>query len=254
MAQAESDTSRWWEFYAVRYGMGAVVGALILFLLVREDARLQHVFFVKLDERLDIVQVTMLLGLGLVYCYVASAPFLVLHMGRYMMPRRPERKFSWPSKSMLQYLFSTLLVVVAFYWFVDVPTQMRMWFTLVFTCFSAAFLGQMFIVMKAYYGGGEMYSFYLRLANKRDKSKGGIVDSYRHLREHGNSFGIVFMEVMLAVVLFAVTALQEALGVEGRTSSFSVACTFTAVLLVWMFPAVLVWVVGHIFEREFVES
>ena len=254
MAQVENDSSRWWEFYAVRYGVGAVVGALILFLLVRENARLQHIFFVKPDERLDVVQVAILLGLGLVYCYVASAPFLVLHMGRYMMPRRPVAKFSWPSKSMQRYFVAVLSVVVIFCWIIDVEIHLRVWFTLVFTCFSAIFLGQMFVVMKSYYGGGEMYRFYLKLASKREGAKGGIVDSYKHLREHGNSFGIVFMEVMLAVVLFAVNALQEVLGVEGRTSSFSVACTFTSVLLIWIFPAVLVWAVGHVFEREFVES
>jgi hypothetical protein len=31
--QENQSSARWWEFYAVRYGMGSVVGAIIFFFL-----------------------------------------------------------------------------------------------------------------------------------------------------------------------------------------------------------------------------
>lgn len=52
----------------------------------------------------------------------------------------------------------------------------------------------------------------LRLAEARalaDGTKIQYIETYRHLREHGNSFAIVVCEVFLAVVIYAGIGLAE---------------------------------------------
>lgn len=40
MQQGEESSSRFWEFYALRYSVGAVLGAIILFFLVQKNKAL----------------------------------------------------------------------------------------------------------------------------------------------------------------------------------------------------------------------
>jgi uncharacterized membrane protein (DUF485 family) len=89
-----------------------------------------------------------------------------------------------------------------------------------------------------------------KLANKRSNAKGGITGSYKHMREHGNSFAIVLLEVMLAVLLYAVGSIgfQQPLTAANKDAFI---LPYVAVVILWVIPAALVWVVGTLFEREF---
>jgi membrane protein YdbS with pleckstrin-like domain len=64
------------------------------------------------------------------------------------------------------------------------------------------------------------------------------------VREHGNSFFIVFLEVLLGVVLVGMS--RHWVG-----NSSSNVLVYISVFIVWIVPAVLVWVIATIFEREF---
>jgi len=92
---------RWWEFYAVRYAMGTVVGAIVFYFLCLATPVLKPLLFEATATpgtvpgatplpsiKLDSVQLTLLAAYGLVYCYIASAPILVFHAGRFLLTLR----------------------------------------------------------------------------------------------------------------------------------------------------------------------
>ena len=85
---AEAQNTRWWESYLVRYFVGFIVGACcvgVLAIRLRLDPRSSALFtqIFGSDFKVDAASLYIpvaLLGLG--YCYVASTPITVLHLGR----------------------------------------------------------------------------------------------------------------------------------------------------------------------------
>ncbi len=76
------------------------------------------------------------------------------------------------------------------------------------------------------------------LAAERAKRQDGtskydeFIESYKHLREHGNAFFILLMELVLALVLFSVEKTHIAL----------------LMALLWIAPACFVWFLGTYLE------
>ena len=96
----------------------------------------------------------------------------------------------------------------------------------------------------------EQFTFYERLADSRAKSRGGITDSYRHLRENGNSFFIVVLESLLGLLLVGASMLGDG-GSTGVSLMDSKLLLYLAILFIWILPAALVWLVATFFERRF---
>jgi uncharacterized membrane protein len=64
-------------------------------------------------------------------------------------------------------------------------------------------------------------------------------------------FFIVMLEILLGVVLFGASA---AVGHTAAPSTFafdSRLLIYLVILVLWILPAVLVWMIGTLFEREF---
>ncbi|WDG53697.1 hypothetical protein [Pseudomonas chlororaphis] len=254
MAQGEEGSFRFWEFYVLRYSVGAVLGGLILFFLVQQNKSLSSLIFVKPGEPIDLIQVGIFLGVGLVYSYLASAPILVFHAGRFLISRKPGRFFRVPDKLMIMYLGFNLVFPLAFLVGSSMRLELKIWFSLVIFLASSIMVAQFVVIYKCQAQRSRLFLFYKNLAINRSCSKGGIVDSYRHLREHGNAFGIVFFEMVLALFMFAAT-MYVSFAHPGSTSGvFEMATILAVVVLAWITPAALVWLVGCIIEREFVES
>jgi hypothetical protein len=253
MEQKEEASSRFWEFYALRYSVGAVLGGLILFFLVQQSQPISSLVFVKSGEPIDLIQVGIFLAAGLVFSYLASAPILVLHAGRFLI-QRSTLGFQRPGKSVVLFMVLTLIAPVAFLWLSTMSAPLRIWFAVVIFLAVAVVLGQFFIIFKCLLRSSDLYGFYEELANKRSNAKGGIVDSYRHLREHGNAFGIVFFQVVLALFVFAATMLSSYSNSFQSQSALEVAVILVVVVLTWILPAVLVWLIACMIEKEFVES
>ncbi|TNB96168.1 hypothetical protein FHG55_11785 [Pseudomonas jessenii] len=253
MEQKEDVSSRFWEFYALRYSVGAVLGGLILFFLVQQNKPISSLVFVKSGEPIDLIQVGIFLAAGLVFSYLASAPILVLHAGRFLIQRSsvPAR---YPSKSMVLFLLISMIVSVSFFFLSSMGVALKIWFSIVIFLAVSIIVGQFFIIVKCQRNSVELFRFYRKLALKRSRAKGGIVDSYRHLREHGNAFGIVLFQVILALFLFAATTYASYSNSMRTQSTLEVSVTLVVVLMVWILPATLVWLVGCIIEQEFVDS
>lgn len=96
-----------------------------------------------------------------------------------------------------------------------------------------------------------LLAFYTELAKKRDSSSAQLIESYRHLREHGNAYFVVFLEVAFALVLQSAGDLIRA---ESSTvSPERIAFAYVIVVLLWAGPAVAIWLVGNSIERKLVE-
>jgi hypothetical protein len=77
---------RWWEFYALRYALGTVMGVFILlYLFIHTDIATRFgleklAFLIPKDPKdLSFTHLVILGVCGLAYCYLSSAPMLVFH-------------------------------------------------------------------------------------------------------------------------------------------------------------------------------
>jgi hypothetical protein len=95
--KSESQNTRWWESYLVRYFLGFIVGAICVGVLASETGFLvaagdllasktasNSQSMIVIPSKPDWTAIVIALGfLGLGYCYLASAPITVMHAGRY---------------------------------------------------------------------------------------------------------------------------------------------------------------------------
>jgi hypothetical protein len=196
---------------------------------------------------LDATRLTMLAVYGLVYCYVASAPILVFHSGRFLI--RPEIRLRSIFKSKVFYACALLPII--FGALARLIGDKGNWFAL--TAFAVTLLLELQVVTvcRSVIGSAKLFRFYKRLAEHR-KTNGEIVESYRHLREHGNSFFIVFLEIALGVVLFQASKLAP----EDRCSkglALGLVEVYLLVFVAWIMPAVCVWLISTLLERRFID-
>jgi len=245
----ENESSRWWEFYFVRYAMGTVTGAIVFFFLCLANPVLKPLLFGTDSGTLDGARLALLASYGLAYCYIASAPILVFHVGRYRLDTTE------PTTNLCQQLLPLVGIPLAataiFYFTQMIGNESWLFLTSVFAFGMTLLWPQYVIIWRAIFGRKKLFDFYQKLANKRSKATpGGIVDSYKHMREHGNSFAIVLMEIVLAVFLYAVGSfeVQSSGGVASINNSI---LPYVLVVILWVLPAALVWFVGTLFEREF---
>ena len=71
--------NRWWDHYYVRYFVGSVYAVLLMYALSRTSAVTSSLG--AIDPKLW-VNATVLGAAGLAFCYIASAPILLLHAVR----------------------------------------------------------------------------------------------------------------------------------------------------------------------------
>ena len=232
--------NRWWEYYAVRYFVGTVVGALVVAFLSLEPGSPFENRLSMLDDSKEatFLGVGLFAALGFAFCYLASSPVLTLHATRAHL-RFSAIKAS-PCALIAFLFFPTVLTILWFWQFL--PPVAAASAGLVVGVESGLVLLALFTKLKV------IEKFYRDLAAVRAKGmpeKGkppnpGIeyVTSYRHLREHGNAFLIVLLEGLLGYVLF---------------HSSSPRCAMV-ILALWLLPAATVWLVGTVLESRLVSE
>lgn len=247
--QENSSSSRWWEFYAVRYGMGTVVGGVVFFFLCNTNPSLKPMLFGAEAGKIDGPLLTLLAGYGLAYCYIASAPILVLHAGRFLLDIGQNSK---TSIARVLLIFLPPLVATLAFFFSRTSTGVTLYFfSFVFALAALVLWPQYLAIFLTLFRTKELLQFYKKLAGKRDAAKGGLVESYKHLREHGNSFSIVVLEIVLAIILFTVGNFDATVSGTVSATTESNVLPYIGIILLWILPAALVWLVGTLFEREF---
>ncbi|MCY9547027.1 hypothetical protein [Lysinibacillus xylanilyticus] len=234
---------RFWEFYLVRYFVGTVVGTLlILFLiyypesgiykLINKQATLPGIKISKFE-----MSYLWLFGfVGLAYCYLASAPILVFHSVRSIFSRFSETSSRY--KNLFKFsIILPLIVVLLLLLLSYLKNPERHTFFLLSISVASIIIGYQIILIIFLIFRKNLFQFYKDLATKRsdnDQIVSEYVESYRHLREHGNAFSILLMEIILCFILYNINSL----------SLLSIILTF------WIIPAGSVWVIGTYLESK----
>lgn len=234
--KAKTDDGRWWEFYSVRYFVGTVVGAaIVLYLNAPGITCLSQLLIPGVTDAsgLEVQQLFLLLAIGLAYCYISSAPILVLHATRGVFLRKNAKSYSW-----LFYLaLVAILGISAWFYFNDVVSSQRVWAACIL--FSLVMFLQLIPLGISFRKEGEdVHIYYTNLTKSRSKNNEETrqyIESYKHLREHGNAFFILLFEMVLGAIL--ATAQNPMIA-------------FMALLL-WIVPAALMWFLGTILEYRF---
>lgn len=228
--------NKWWEYYAVRYFVGTVTGALIVAFLNSHPGSPYETGLAAFGEFKDstILGVSLIAAVGFAFCYIASAPILTLHATRAHL-QLSVLKSHWGKQS-----FAILASIV-----ISVCGA-----SLMLPLLAASMVGiiigiQLFLLLSALFTNfSKIESFYNSIASVRAKAtpkkddppteNGEYITSYRHLREHGNAFSIVVLELVLAYSLYKL---------------HNTTCAPVLVLL-WVLPATSTWFIGTILETR----
>lgn len=242
---SEQNDSHWWEFYGVRYAQGTVVGAMIVFFLFTQNDTLKKLLFIPSEPKdFGMPHLILLAVYGLAYCYIASAPILIMHAGRGLMFKSQTNPN--PNKGMLfrvLWLLVPSLLITAIYCF-NVSTDKIMGSLAVFL-FSFLLVFQILILVAIFKTSWqETIDYYSIIVKKRKEHEdSGYIESYKHIREHGNSFLIVAFQFFLAFPVFVFVS-QPTI-----TSEDSIRHLLIIVLL-WVLPAATIWAFGNKLENN----
>lgn len=254
----KSGEGKWWEFYLVRYALGTVFGVLIVNALVKSGLAVPFPD-ASISEIGKPEGYPLLIAYGLAYCYLSSAPILVFHASRFAMRQTGVRP------STIGILAVSALAAIAWWSVVN-----REGFTAALFVSSGITIGSVCFILltqvRALYHGmtnpGGMWEFYRRLdENRRNSANKELIDSYRHLREHGNAFFVVLLELLLGLGLYVagkVSLFPPA--IIGKCVSGNLGCDVMltqgviqtiSVIAIWVVPGAAVWGIGCLLEAQF---
>lgn len=234
-ADKRINDSRWWEFYFVRYFVGTVIGsAIILYLNSPGKSSLSNLILPGVNNvsNLDVQLLPVLLALGLAFCYIASSPILVLHAARCSFLAKDTKSY----KKVFWTTFLLIALLIAGYHFCS---NSDLILTLSLALFTIVLLIQVIPLIFSLKKEGELaHNYYSNLAKARSQDTeeaSQYMESYKHLREHGNAFFILLFELVLGVILSSLPNPNIAL----------------ITLMIWISPAALVWLTGTVLEYRF---
>jgi len=236
---SEKNDSRWWEFYGIRYAQGTVVGALIVFFLFSQSTILKGILFIPADPKDFGIAHLVLLGIyGLAFCYIASAPILIMHSARGLLfpdAASPPRS-KW---RMLGVLLISALIAACFWFFMGASAAAASFLLSSISILQALLL---FEIFKSNWD--ETIAYNLNIIKKRKMGENSeYVESYKHLREHGNSFLIVVFQLILAIPIFIFVSSP------GISSERAIA-NLLIIILTWIIPASIIWFFGNKLENH----
>lgn len=178
-----------------------------------------------------------LLGIyGLGFCYVASSPGLVVHAVRRQLVSGSETEASkWTFLASMAFTVGIPSVIVA------IPIAVSFCAS-DFAAASATLIAALFFVAwqivllrREYRQNDDLLDFYQQLHRAR-QARIISSDSYRHLREHGNAFFIVVLELMFFSVAMSLFKL------------FGHNPYWPTLLILWVVPGASVYFLGHRIE------
>lgn len=248
--ETKEGQSRWWEFYIVRYALGTVFGVLIVNLLAKSGGTIPFPEG-NVSELTKSEGLPLLLGYGLAYCYLASAPILVFHAARFSL-RISGIRFSEVIVAVVSAVAAGSWATYADGWVES--KELRLLTTVAIAAILFVILLQWLALIRTASGTEEMWEFYRELDRRRRiKENRELVDSYRHLREHGNAFFVVFLELVLGLGLYVVNRVSVfhsvvAPSAEGATTGL---IQTLILVLLWIVPGAYVWTIGCVLERKF---
>lgn len=289
----ESGTTRWWEYYAVRYLMPSIAGmAIVNWLCFCAGDGLRSLLSLPANSKsLDSSSLILLFLYGNLFCYVASYPVLVFHVTRVLDFRDGE----WPAYPFVDGYIVTIVLAPAIALIRFFPAECRYLVAfLVAIILSIVQLIRLWLVLARPFkvrGHGDLFSsayFYsyvlahrrgLPAVEEKEVQKSGaqnsdgtseelpsdeeekqeevtstrsrtnlwrkeFMDTYRHLREHGNSAFIFLLELVLAALVYSTVT-------RPRQSPAQELGAIGLLFGIWAMPSLFVHLLGQHLERRF---
>jgi hypothetical protein len=221
-----ANDSEWWKNYYVRYFVGTAFAIPLVLILSKNLAWIGDIG--DLSQRPWISAVVVGFG-GLAFCYAASAPILVFHSVRSAIWRRP-KIFKYVVFS-ISAASACALAAAFLVRFVQIPALSWV-FAIPFAALMVLQVACLFVLATRLDGAQKFYSHIARNRAETAESqsiRSEYVESYRHLREHGNAFSILSMEIVLTLALLNIGNSKEA---------------FALILIAWILPSTIAWVIG----------
>lgn len=234
------NNARWWETYLVRYITGSVVGAVIVYVVLWKAG----LDLIPCFDEIKNSNLLVLLALGFAYCYLASAPIALLHAMRSMFDKTGGIDVSKTNVGLLLafvVILSTLLAwgTYQYLWGLTVCVGLLL-------CYVYFLAVNSFRKRKSDEKGNQWQFWYHKLAISREKGAKEFIESYRHLREHGNAFFIVILEIALAIPLFMIVSLS--INMEMKIG------IMLTVTLVWLSTGMVCWMLGNTLEQYLIDT
>ena len=236
-----------WNYYFLRYAAGAIIGALLIVFLAKSvgySETINSLLKKTEDGKIELgAAIAVISALGLAFCYIASAPGAVFHATRGIFFNR--------TTSARWRIIIVSLVIPAVFCFV-VKKRLIHFPALAYTnltldqskiIYAAAivsvfiFAWQLVLLGFAFADFKPVKEFYWELTDNRAQKANNIEHyrrSYRDLREHGNAFEIVILELLLVSILIVVGKEYAPL-----------------VLALWVLPAAFCWIIGTMLEFRY---
>jgi hypothetical protein len=248
-ADKPSSSGRWWEYYFIRYFFGTVIGAALVVLLADSLDPFKKLISPLLHDsgKAGVMDLTGIVGIGLAYCYIASAPMLVLHALRAQLfaispgNRAPKNASASPVSELPWWHWIGLVALLLPTCIVLGYIAAREWSKthLGVLCLVIAILFQAMLILAAHKNKFVLIrEFYKNLSEARTASESrDYVDSYRHMREHSNAYAIIILELILAPAVVAADSPWQ----------------LAFVTLAWLAPAGYCWLIASLLEAEFAD-
>jgi hypothetical protein len=242
---SNQNDSNWWEFYGIRYAQGTVIGAMIVYFLFSRNESLKSILFLPSDAKdFGMSHLILLAIYGLTYCYIASAPILVLHAGRGLFFKSVTNPN--PNKGTVIRLLFTLApptILSGYYFYISSTTPIEG--ALAIFVYTTIIALQLVMLLNVFnYRWTETIDYYKAIIDKRKAhQESGYVESYKHLREHGNSFLIVFLQFMLAMPIFIFVS-------QAHITNEDAVRNLCMIMFPWIIPAAAIWIFGNKLENN----
>jgi hypothetical protein len=235
-----------WNYYFLRYGAGTIVGAAIIAFFSKQFANSHCQWILTLISafggiKSEAATLTVYTALGFTYCYVSSAPGTVFHATRGLFnPHLPRAK---RSHCLITWLIGVFLIVISISivflnsyspTVFDISERDLNWKQLCGVgVFAFIMLLQLTLLFFCFFKFPLVAHFYQQMTRERSRKENNIQNyrtSYRDLREHGNAFEVIILELVLASALLSFTNY------------------IPLIIIIWILPAALCWVIGTMLE------
>lgn len=240
----KSDNKRWWDFYLIRYFIGTLLGCIVFYLIINKfrypdgtknddsilGTNFNDVFEVIIEPGSTIGLLVILFG-GMLFSYISSGPILILHASRLGL------RFGQLSKRKMKFNSAGLMLIILFGSFLGVLVyqliEISPWVALINLIALVPFL--LFIYLWCSDGNSseetKLDELCYKIVKKRS-AENEFPQTYRHLREHGNAFFIVFTEILLGGSLYFASSSSDIL----------------VILSCWIIPPLFMWFFANYLE------
>lgn len=200
------DNKRWWDFYLVRYFMGTLMGSIVFYMIIHKFSHFsggkttilglgyKDVFDAILNIN-SAVGIWIILSGGMLISYISSGPILILHTLRLGMRFGQIRKRSIK----LNKSGAALLIIMGSFFALLTYQLINIspWVALI----NLIILIPFFLLLFLWSSNNNITNekrldelCYNLVEARKDNFE--FVQTYSHLREHGNAFFIVVTEIL----------------------------------------------------------